>query len=261
MALFSHRNQAISEGLISFLMRGHVRNAITNHLTVKKCEPGISGRTMTARPGMGFLQRTPGITTRSRRGISHVSQLLLASNEALFSSLVSGNIRKAAANSFKVKKRDRAYPVGIVVSSNSKAKLDMICFIPASRINHPFVAWNQLRKPNFILFSSEERLNPALLNFLRILSASKLSSAVLFSFLVRGHIRKVITNNFTAKTRERAYPAGIVVPGTSKVKLDRICFITDYWKNHPFGAWNQLRESDFVLYSSETKLRFLLGER
>ncbi|KNE95707.1 hypothetical protein PSTG_10926 [Puccinia striiformis f. sp. tritici PST-78] len=119
-------------------MRGHVRNAITNHLTAKKYQ------------AWAVLQRTPGITTRSRRGISHVSQLLLASNEALFSSLVSGNIRKAAANSFKVKKRDRAYPVGIVVSSNSKAKLDMICFISASRINHPFVAWNQLLQSSFL---------------------------------------------------------------------------------------------------------------
>ncbi|KNE95708.1 hypothetical protein, variant [Puccinia striiformis f. sp. tritici PST-78] len=98
---------------------------------------------------------------------------MLASNEALFSSLVSGNIRKAAANSFKVKKRDRAYPVGIVVSSNSKAKLDMICFISASRINHPFVAWNQLP-----------------------------SSEVLQSFPVRGTIPKFFTGNFTAKTHE-----------------------------------------------------------
>ncbi|KAH9455315.1 hypothetical protein Pst134EA_022786 [Puccinia striiformis f. sp. tritici] len=162
---------------------------------------------MTARPGMGCF------TTNSWHNHPFEARNQPSSNEALFSSLVSGNIRKAAANSFKVKKRDRAYPVGIVVSSNSKAKLDMICFIPASRINHPFVAWNQL---------------------------------LLFSFLVRGHIRKVITNNFTAKTRERAYPAGIVVPGTSKVKLDRICFITDYWKNHPFGAWNQLPSSEVL---------------
>ncbi|KAH9445818.1 hypothetical protein PSHT_01607 [Puccinia striiformis] len=186
---------------------------------------------MTARPGMGCF------TTNSWHNHPFEARNQPSSNEALFSSLVSGNIRKAAANSFKVKKRDRAYPVGIVVSSNSKAKLDMICFISASRINHPFGAWNQLR--SVTEFSSNS-------------SASKLSSAVLFSFLVRGHIRKVITNNFIAKTRERAYPAGIVVPGTSKVKLDRICFITDYWKNYPFGAWNQLPSSE-VLQSSPVR--------
>ncbi|POW04651.1 hypothetical protein PSTT_10240, partial [Puccinia striiformis] len=314
--------------------RGHIRNDITNSLTVKTCESVISGGIIVSFTCRAKLDQSCFMAdSLYNHPFEASNQLCQQAVRQSFLLWCAGISAKPSPINFKVKKRERAYLVDIVVRSTSKDKLERICFITDSWINHPFGAWNQLQERlnsgsysgSVADFSSNPvciqpkqcstfpflvrgnirkvltdnftpqtcgraypvgwlgtvsalSLTPAttthsergisckhvrspvltqeaLMTCLQIISESTLSSAVLPSFLVCGHIRKVVTNHLTVKKRERVYPMGIVVTSTPKAKLDWICFLTDCCNSHPSEAGNKLRESNliWVRVSSEAR--------
>ncbi|POV96345.1 hypothetical protein PSTT_15716, partial [Puccinia striiformis] len=196
-----------SEALCPLLMRGHIRNDITNSLTVKTlsftCRAKLDQSCFMA----DSLYNHP---------FEASNQLCQQAVRQSFLLWCAGISAKPSPIDSKVKKREQAYLVDIVVRSTSKAKLDRICFITDSWINHPFGAWNQLRKPNLILCSSEERLNSgscsgSVADFSSNPFCIQPKQCSTFPFLVRGHIRKFLTDNFTPQTCGRAYPVDIMV--------------------------------------------------